>query len=146
MKRMEVVRDVVEVGEAITSLREEDRTELELDASNIDLRPENAVHIANMIKGSNALSKFIFHGGIEIISGWEEGDTVTLEAGVTEADFGDNKLGVAGAIVISAWLSSGNGMAALLSLNLASNCLCGLDKYGDGTFDASGIACFHYHT
>jgi hypothetical protein len=31
---------------------------------------------------------------------------------------------------------------ALTSLNLASNYLCGLDEDGDGTFDASGNACF----
>jgi hypothetical protein len=35
---------------------------------------------------------------------------------------------------------------ALSSLNLASNCLCGLDGDGDGSFDASGNACFHQVT
>ena len=29
-------------------------------------------------------------------------------------------------------------MGALSSLNLAENCLCGIDKYGRGTYDASG--------
>jgi hypothetical protein len=32
---------------------------------------------------------------------------------------------------------------ALSSLNLASNYLCGINKYGAGTFDASGNAHFH---
>jgi hypothetical protein len=32
-------------------------------------------------------------------------------------------------------------MGAMTSLNLASNCLCGLDEYGDGAYDASGTLC-----
>jgi Ran GTPase-activating protein (RanGAP) involved in mRNA processing and transport len=35
---------------------------------------------------------------------------------------------------------------ALSSLNLASNFLCGIDQYGNGTHDASGNARFHYPT
>jgi hypothetical protein len=37
-------------------------------------------------------------------------------------------------------------MGALSSLNLASNSLCGIDEYGNGTYDASGNARFHYPT
>jgi hypothetical protein len=37
-------------------------------------------------------------------------------------------------------------MGGLSSLNLASNFLCGIDGDGEGTFDASGDACFHHHT
>jgi hypothetical protein len=29
-------------------------------------------------------------------------------------------------------------MGAMTSLNLASNCLCGIDEYGQGVYDASG--------
>jgi hypothetical protein len=32
-------------------------------------------------------------------------------------------------------------MRAMTSLNLAWNCLCGIDEYGDGVYDASGTAC-----
>jgi hypothetical protein len=35
---------------------------------------------------------------------------------------------------------------ALLSLNLALNSLCGMDEYGNGTYDASGNARFYCHT
>jgi hypothetical protein len=60
---------------------------------------------------------------------------------MTEANFSNKKLGVPGAIIISAWLSSGKDKGAMTSLNLASNCLCGIDEYGDGVYDASGTLC-----
>jgi hypothetical protein len=38
-------------------------------------------------------------------------------------------------------------MRAMTSLNLASNCLCGIDEFGDGTFNASGnAACFSFQS
>jgi hypothetical protein len=37
-------------------------------------------------------------------------------------------------------------MGALSSLNLAENCLCGIDEMGDGTIDASGSTHPLYHT
>ena len=33
-----------------------------------------------------------------------EGDPVTMETGMTEADFSNKKLGPAGAIVLAAWI------------------------------------------
>jgi hypothetical protein len=37
-------------------------------------------------------------------------------------------------------------MGALSLLNLASNYLCGINAKNQGTYDASGTACFHCHT
>ena len=33
-----------------------------------------------------------------------DGDPVTVEAGMTEADFSNKKLGLAGAIILAAWM------------------------------------------
>jgi hypothetical protein len=54
---------------------------------------------------------------------------------ITELDISWKNLGVEGALVIAEYLD-GNG--ALSSLNLANNELCGIDKRGMGTLDASG--------
>ena len=47
-----------------------------------------------------------------------------------------NHLGAAGAAALAPALAA-NG--SLTSLNLGDNQLCGLDKYGDGTYSAEGI-------
>jgi Leucine-rich repeat (LRR) protein len=68
-----------------------------------------------------AVSKLIFNGGCTGIFSWEEGEAVALEAGMTEANFSNKKLGAPAAIIISAWLSNGKHKGVLTSLNLASN-------------------------
>jgi hypothetical protein len=61
-----------------------------------------------------------------------------VEIGMTKADFSGKVLGVSGAIILAAWIThKDNG--AMTSLNLASNALCGVNAYGHGTFDATGI-------
>jgi hypothetical protein len=45
-------------------------------------------------------------------------------------------LGTEGALVVAEYLRDNGAMA---SLNLASNALCGVSEYGQGTFDATGI-------
>jgi hypothetical protein len=76
----------------------------------------DAIMLAAEIVGNVALSKLIFNGSTriqgrkegEIVAlGWKEGGIVALEAGMVEANFRNKKLGVPGAIIISAWLSSG---------------------------------------
>jgi hypothetical protein len=71
-----------------------------------------------------AISKLIFNGGVTERGRWVEGGTVTLESSMTDANFSNKKLGVPGAMIISAWLSSGKDKGAMTSLNLASNNLC----------------------
>jgi hypothetical protein len=53
----------------------------------------------------------------------------------TEADLSGLGMDADDAIVLASELPD---KGALSSLNLASNCLCGLDEFGDGTYDASG--------
>jgi hypothetical protein len=55
---------------------------------------------------------------------WITPEPATLEVGMTEADFSNKRLGAAGAIIISAWIShKDNG--AMTSLNLAGNSIGG---------------------
>ena len=58
-------------------------------------------------------------------------------AGLTSLNLEDNNIGAEGAKTIANALQSGK--AVLSSLNLADNALCGIDAYGQGTYDASGI-------
>jgi hypothetical protein len=52
---------------------------------------------------------------------WEDGYPVALEADMTEANFSSKRLGAAGAVIISAWLSSGKDKGALSKLDVHSN-------------------------
>jgi hypothetical protein len=60
----------------------------------------------------------------------------------TELDFSSQRLGAGNAVFIANDISN---MAALSSLNLAENSLCGLNKFGQGTYDASGNTYPLYH-
>jgi hypothetical protein len=61
---------------------------------------------------------------------------------LTELDVSGSGFGAEGAKVVAQYISN-NG--ALSSLNLASNCLCGIDKDGHGAYNASGNANPLYH-
>ena len=50
---------------------------------------------------NGALSKMTFTGNGDYGDG---GDPVTVETGMTEADFSNKKLGPAGAIILAAWI------------------------------------------
>ena len=58
-------------------------------------------------------------------------------SGLTSLNLEDNNIGAEGAKTIANALQSGK--AVLSSLNLADNALCGIEAYGQGTYDASGI-------
>jgi hypothetical protein len=101
------------------------------------------IDLADVIPGMGGLSKLIFNGGVDGFGGWTEGDIATLESSMTGANFSNKKLGVPGAMIISAWLSSGKDKGALSSLNLAANNLGELvlpegwskeDDWGDITY------------
>jgi hypothetical protein len=67
---------------------------------------------------------------------------------ITELNIADNDLTTGGSNMsgVAALADVIPGMRVLSSLNLASNSLCGINMYGNGTYDASGNARFHYHT
>ena len=58
------------------------------------------------------------------------------ETKLASLNFGNNKIGPFGANALAAMVAV---TGSLTSLNLGDNQLCGLDKYGDGTYSAEGI-------
>jgi hypothetical protein len=80
------------------------------------LKPANL----EIITGNGALSKLIFGGDYDFITGTTP-EPATLEVGMTEANF-SNKLGAGGAFIISAWITH-KDKGAMTSLNLAGNWL-----------------------
>jgi hypothetical protein len=112
----------------------------EADFSNKNLGAGGAIIIAAWLthKDKGALSKLIFGGDYDINTGTTP-EPATLEVGMTEANFSNKKLGAGGAFIISAWITH-KDKGAMTSLNLASNCLCGVNEYRNGTFNASGNA------
>jgi hypothetical protein len=94
--------------------------ETELDFSGQDLGDGDAVLITNDISDMGALSTLIF-GGDKVNSRDKAApEPATLKVGMTEADFSSKKLGPAGAIIISAWISH-TDKGAMTSLNLSKN-------------------------
>ena len=58
------------------------------------------IHNANSANGALSKMTFTGNGGFNE----SEGDPVTVESGMTEADFSNKKLGSAGAIILAAWI------------------------------------------
>ena len=98
----------------------------EADLSGLKMDADDAAILASELPDKGAILKLTFTGGTNTgdFGSWVEGGPVTLEAGQTEANFSNKKLGVPGAIIISAWLSNGKDKGAMTSLNLASNDIC----------------------
>jgi hypothetical protein len=96
----------------------------EADFSNKNLGMGGAIIISAWIthKDKGALSKLIWGGDYwnSPLDGWTTPEPVTLEVGMTEADFSNKGLQAAGAIIVAAWLSH-RDKGAMTSLNLASN-------------------------
>jgi hypothetical protein len=98
-----------------------DKLLIELDVGGIGFGVEGAKAVAQYISDNRAVSKLIFNGGVyDEYGNWTEGDVVTLESSMAEANFSNKKLGVSGATIISAWIThKDNG--AMTSLNLSTN-------------------------
>jgi hypothetical protein len=122
--------------------------------SDYDSDTSGVIALADAIPDMGALSSVNVLSNVipveqaqELVKIMRSKDTLTTLCGLTgvetELDFSSQLLGAGDAVLITNDISD---TRALSSLNLASNCLCGLDKYGTGTFDASGNACFHCHT
>jgi hypothetical protein len=100
----------------------------------------DATMVVKVVAENGTLSKLIFGGntyfkGNSMITP----EPVTAEVGMTDANFSNKNLGVGGAIIISVWLTHRDS-GAMTSLNLAANCLCGINVYGAGVYDTSGAA------
>jgi hypothetical protein len=88
-------------------------TATEADLSGLGMDADNAAILASELPDKGALSKLIFGGDYGARS-------ATLEVGMTKANFSNKKLGVGGAIIISAWLTH-KDKGAILSINLLRN-------------------------
>jgi hypothetical protein len=116
--------------------------------------PEGPAAIADAIKDMRAISsinllknKIPVEQAQELVKIMQAKENLTTLCGLsrveTELNFSGQYLDAGDAMLIANDISD---MRALSSLNLASNCLCGIDEHGRGTFDASGNARFRYHT
>ena len=115
----------------------------ELNISNNHLKAEGAKILAPALQDSGSLSKLIFYGGFEEYGRWKEGDAVTIDTTMTEADFSGKGLGAAGAQILAAFMSTKlfEAKGSLSQLDVSGNRLCGvwIDDYERGTYDSSGL-------
>ena len=103
--------------------------------------PEGPAAIADGIKNNGALVKldasdndmfgFTDKSGIQA---WA--DALKTNSSLLELNLGKNGMNTNDAKIFADGVST-NG--ALTSLNVSNNALCGLNKYGRGTYDASGV-------
>jgi Leucine-rich repeat (LRR) protein len=101
----------------------------EADFSNKHLGVSGAIILAGVLRckifqDSRSLSKLTFNGCVQGKYGdWEEGDQVTIDTTMTEADFSGKKLGLAGAQVLAAFMSTklSEAKGSLSSLDLSKN-------------------------
>jgi hypothetical protein len=87
----------------------------------------------------NLATNGFYAEGTKLLAEVLKGNNIMTELNISDngATWDGNKHGEMSGIVALA--DAIPDMGALSSLNLASNWLCGLTKFGDGTFDASGI-------
>jgi hypothetical protein len=91
------------------------------DLSGLNMDADDAIVLASELPDKGALSKLTFNGGVAKYGDWIEGDTAILESSMTRANYSNKKLGVPGAMLISAWLSSGKNKGALTKLDISNN-------------------------
>ena len=82
-------------------------------------------------EGYEMLMKLAEEKGMLTFCGFEEGQT--------EADLSKKNLGPVDAKLIARELTTGYVSTSMTSVDLSSNFLCGIDKYGNGKYDATGI-------
>ena len=90
----------------------------ELDLSSNFMRAEQAQILAPAIQDNGALAKFTFSGDRN------DSKPVTVEVGMTEADFSGAKLGTSGAIILAAWLQHKVANPQFTSALTQTNYLC----------------------
>merc|ERR1719424_2777585 len=96
-----------------------------LDVCSNNITGDAANHMATVVLEHATMTDFC---GIPLAS--------MRENSITELNLENKGVGVPGAIVLSKLLPSA---AALTSLKLANNQLCGLDQFGEGTYTTEGI-------
>ena len=95
------------------------RALVKFDISKNNLRAEGGKALAEALKGNKIMKE------LSIAGNWlsRKADNI-------------NATDMSGMIAISGAIPT---MGALTSLNVSKNMLCGIDEYGNGTYDASGV-------
>jgi Leucine-rich repeat (LRR) protein len=154
VKQAQELVKLMQTKENLTTLCGLSREETELDFSDQYLGAGDVVLIANDIIDMRALSvlslkanRLLTAEAGKILSDMLAANSVLTELDVSNNNWDDGETYLGDGPGFAQALSVGiRDSGALLSLNLASNSLCGMDEYGNGTYDASGNACFHCHT
>ena len=101
------------------------------------------LHVNSSMNKLNVLSNSIGDEGYEILTkvAEEKGilTFVGFDEGQTEADFSNKRLDAIDAKLIARELTTGFVSTSMTFVDLSSNALCGIDKLGFGTYDATGI-------
>jgi hypothetical protein len=108
----------------ITNALKTNTTITELDLSKNKLNSDAVKILSEDIQDMGSLSKLTFNGGVTDQWGdWEEGDAVTIDTTMTEADFSGKKLGAAGAQILAAFMSTKlfEAKGSLASLTISNN-------------------------
>ena len=122
-----------------TSLTECSLLKNELDAESAKMLAKIGTEKRIMLSGmkqdqreADFTNKFLESADAILIS-----SDLPFMAVLTTLNLFGNDIGPTGAAAIAEALKSGSGV--LTSLNLSANLLCGVDKFGRGTYDPSGI-------
>jgi Ran GTPase-activating protein (RanGAP) involved in mRNA processing and transport len=117
-------------------------SELNLAGAGID--PDDAKILAPAIKAMGSLSKLTWSGenyNNYDGNGKQQAPPVTLDTTMIEADLSNKHLGLSGATILAAFISTKNmqDKGQLSKLDISGNQICGLSENGSGTYDASGL-------
>jgi hypothetical protein len=94
-----------------------------MDLSSRYVDAKDAIVVAEYMKDNGAISKLTFGGDGRVkneAGKWMPAASVTLEVGMTEADFSDRNLGAGGAIIVSWWIAHMD-VATLAKLDIRNN-------------------------
>ena len=121
VEQAQALLKIKEAKPGLTTLCGLSGDETELDLSGKGVLPRCAILLAPEMEANGSLSKLTFCGYdfVQI----REGDAVTIDTTMTEADFSGKKLGVAGAQILAAFMSTKlfEAKGALSKLDISSN-------------------------
>jgi Ran GTPase-activating protein (RanGAP) involved in mRNA processing and transport len=92
--------------EPIATMLKTNTSITELNISNNNLNANAARIFSEAIRDNGSLSKLIFNGGVNGYRGWKEGGRFTIDTTMTEADFSGKNLGLSGAQILGAFMST----------------------------------------
>jgi hypothetical protein len=100
--------------------------------------------LTDAISGNGALSvlslkgNWLYARGCKALAEGLKGNQVITELNIADSNLTSGGTDMSGIVALADVIPD---MGAMTSLDLASNCLCGIDRFGDGVYDASGTVC-----